>query len=184
MDRVCRKCGESKPIYEFGRDSRKSDGKMVVCKKCWNLHQSIRSKQQRREDPDGVREKERVKRQMNREAIYRRQKRWRLNNPRVAYLKQIRLLYGLTEENFDRLLQDQGGRCAICNNPAREVPRGGLMVDHDHRTGFVRGLLCPGCNYGIGFLADNVCRLQAAIVYLSNPPFWGKSAALEESPRP
>lgn len=72
---------------------------------------------------------------------------------------------------YQRLLTLQGGGCAICGRCPRTKR---LAVDHDHATGRVRGLLCPGedgCNVRLlGYVRDNVAILQAAIDYLTNPP--------------
>ena len=57
----------------------------------------------------------------------------------------------------------QDGKCAICSNP-QENRR--LAVDHCHKTGKVRGLLCQGCNTGIGGLKDDTERIKKAIDYL------------------
>ena len=75
--------------------------------------------------------------------------------------------YGITIEDYDRMLEDQGGRCAICrtNDPGGSGSR--FAVDHDHKTGKVRGLLCQNCNTGIGLLQDNVLILEQAIRYLN-----------------
>ena len=72
---------------------------------------------------------------------------------------------------YDSLLALQGGRCAIC----RCVPRTKrLAIDHDHKTGLVRGLLCPGergCNHGLlGSAHDDANILAAAYWYLVSPP--------------
>jgi hypothetical protein len=66
----------------------------------------------------------------------------------------------------------QGGRCAICG----KVPRSRrLAVDHDHKTGEVRGLLCAsgdfGCNKGLGYFNDDPELLRRAYEYLVDPPF-------------
>lgn len=68
--------------------------------------------------------------------------------------------YGITPDDFIRMKQEQGGRCAIC----RETEE--LVIDHDHGTGEVRGLLCRNCNIGLGMFSDNVVSLAAAIFYL------------------
>ena len=63
------------------------------------------------------------------------------------------------------MLEDQGGVCAICKGP----PNGRYdkyVIDHDHRTGNVRGLLCNNCNAAIGFLRDDVELVDAAARYL------------------
>jgi hypothetical protein len=76
--------------------------------------------------------------------------------------------YGLTLEAYDRLLQLQDGRCAICgktdNGNARCEP---LFIDHNHQTGQVRGLLCSRCNHAIGLFHEDLDALGAAIQYLS-----------------
>ena len=75
--------------------------------------------------------------------------------------------YGLSKEVWETILQKQGGKCAICRT-ATAGGRGTWHVDHDHKTGKVRGLLCNRCNTGIGSLRDDPTILQAAIVYLKH----------------
>jgi hypothetical protein len=78
--------------------------------------------------------------------------------------------FGLTLEAYDKLLKDQNGVCAICKGPERFLSRNGfpkhMAVDHCHKTGRVRGLLCHHCNTGIGNLNDSVELLKDAIRYL------------------
>ena len=69
--------------------------------------------------------------------------------------------YGISPEDYDAMLAKQGGLCAICLNAAK------LVVDHNHTTGRVRGLLCPECNQAIGLLRENRASLQNAITYLN-----------------
>lgn len=77
----------------------------------------------------------------------------------------VRWRYGMEAEDLRALEAAQGGLCAICRNP----PSGhrALHVDHDHETGRVRGLLCHGCNTGLGAFGDSADRLDAAISYLA-----------------
>lgn len=80
--------------------------------------------------------------------------------------------YGLTADDYDRLVAAQAGVCAICERPERLVQpnrRDGdesLAVDHDHDTGRVRGLLCMTCNTAIGKLGDDPALLRRAADYL------------------
>ena len=76
--------------------------------------------------------------------------------------KQQLSLYGLTLEDYDTMLAEQNNSCAICN----KTVGGNLFVDHDHKTGEVRGLLCNGCNSGLGMLKDNLDLLRSAVLYL------------------
>lgn len=73
--------------------------------------------------------------------------------------------YGITLEEYGQRFLRQGGVCAICN--ARPTKDGPLAVDHDHTTGAVRGLLCRGCNVGLGCFTDNVAHMGRAIAYLT-----------------
>lgn len=78
--------------------------------------------------------------------------------------KALLARYGLTYESFYALLDAQGGKCGICRSDA--WPGVGPCVDHCHRTGKVRGILCSRCNTGLGCYDDNLDHLNAAIVYL------------------
>lgn len=76
--------------------------------------------------------------------------------------RRIRL-YGLTKTKTKALCKEQGGVCAIC----KLEPCSKLVVDHDHRTGCLRGLLCNRCNLGLGLFHDSPDRLRSAAIYLS-----------------
>ena len=75
--------------------------------------------------------------------------------------------YGITPSQYDAMLAAQNGCCAVCESPDSKRQDHRLMVDHDHQTGEVRGLLCNPCNVAIGLLGDNISTLQNAINYLS-----------------
>jgi hypothetical protein len=79
----------------------------------------------------------------------------------------LKRLYGISVEEFDAMLATQGGACAICG----ETQAGGrwkrrFHVDHHHGTGAIRGLLCNGCNVGIGSFREDPEVMQKAIEYL------------------
>src|SRR5213593_4753145 len=97
---------------------------------------------------------------------WRRKNRERVNAKRREQHKQWYLLrtYGMTQEDFWALLAKQEGRCAICrtDRPPCRVPGESVWhVDHDHKTGRVRGLLCFNCNAALGHVRDEVARLLA-----------------------
>lgn len=137
---VCSDCGEEKPQSEFPL-KRSHGGKYAYyfkwCKSC----ERVRHKAWRDANPDKM------------AAISRR-----------ATLKQ----YGLTEEDYQALLQAQGGLCAICRQPpsGNGASKRNLVIDHDHDTGVVRGLLCDGCNRTLGIMGEDPQRLRAAATYL------------------
>lgn len=80
---------------------------------------------------------------------------------------KLRHHYNLSSEQFQEMLDAQGGVCAICGGPP--VIEGNVktfVVDHDHETGIVRGLLCAPCNRGLGAYQDDPIRLSLAADYL------------------
>lgn len=76
--------------------------------------------------------------------------------------------YGITLDDYDALFAAQNGLCAACGFPG--IPRRDrlrpLVVDHDHQTGQVRGLLCNHCNVAIGMVSDDAARLRQLAEYL------------------
>lgn len=109
---------------------------------------------------------------MNREKNTRACKKWRDTHPEAYQQMQrrmsLRKLYGMTVGDYDEKLKAQQGRCAICgadepNGPGKK--NGHFMVDHDHKTGAIRGLLCSNCNVLLGQASDDVSILEKAIQY-------------------
>lgn len=83
--------------------------------------------------------------------------------------RKLRRIYGITSADFQRMVVEQDGRCAICRElpVARALDRGvALHVDHNHKTGIVRGLLCWRCNAALGLLRDSPEVALAAVIYL------------------
>ncbi len=95
-------------------------------------------------------------------------------NAGAVRARQIKSKYGLTPEAFDCLLASQFESCAICAGPphpvVRNVKRQGVspqfVVDHDHSTGAIRGLLCHSCNSMLGMAKDSPANLRSAAHYL------------------
>jgi Recombination endonuclease VII len=81
---------------------------------------------------------------------------------RRSALKQ----YGLTEEQYEQLLNKQNNCCAIWDTLKIEG-RNNLHIDHDHETGTIRGLLCSNCNTALGLLKENLILFNKAVNYLS-----------------
>ena len=75
--------------------------------------------------------------------------------------------FGIDEVQYDAMLEKQGGGCAICGTPESNSKNHRLAVDHDHKTGEVRGLLCSMCNTSLGGFREDPKLLTAAIKYLN-----------------
>jgi hypothetical protein len=109
-----------------------------------------------------------------RKCISNRATAWGKTHPERASLNRrrwkLKILYGMTPEEYSVRLRQQKGRCKVCGRKP-EVPTGRfsiLHVDHDHETGEVRGLLCWSCNAGLGNMKDDPKILRAAADYLDN----------------
>ena len=85
-----------------------------------------------------------------------------MNSSSKSRRYNLKRLYGLTPELWDVMFRGQDGRCPICGRRLTNT----TVVDHDHETGKVRGLLCSRCNSGLGMFEDNIRLLARAIVYL------------------
>lgn len=93
---------------------------------------------------------------------------WNTANPekhtehkRRSHLKR----YGITPEQYDEMLAEQGGCCAACGT-TEPGGKGDFHVDHCHDSGEVRGLLCNNCNRGLGLLGDDLDGVMNIVYYL------------------
>lgn len=85
--------------------------------------------------------------------------------------RSLRRKYKIGIDDFQRMLVSQNGVCAICRCKNNQIGKS-LHIDHDHASGLIRGLLCHGCNTGIGNLKDSAATLRAAADYLERSTPW------------
>lgn len=143
-EKLCRGCGQTKPMDDFHRHTRNKDGRQGRCKEC----QTKTVLAGYRNDPQ-------------RHAAYNRE--WDRRNPDRKADIQLKTRLGLPHGTYAKMLAEQDGKCAICG----ATPNGQrLHVDHNADTGEVRGILCSNCNTGIGQLKHSETTLLAAISYL------------------
>lgn len=144
-EKRCGKCKEIKSVDQFDRNRRRKDGLQTRCRACmkeingdWYAQNkdkaSVLAKAYAAANPEKMK------------AIGRK-----------GHLKKT---YGLTLDDYDRMLEAQGGQC-VCG-----VVEDPLHVDHDHDTGEVRGLLCGSCNRTLGMALDSPERLLVLARYL------------------
>lgn len=153
--KVCSTCKENKDTNLFYKNKSNSSGFTSQCKNCADTSSR------------GSYNKNRKKRLDN-------SKNWRVNNKDRRKDSHLKRVYGITLEKYNEMLLYQHNLCGICEQPENAI--GGkdkkhiqLSIDHDHKTGRVRGLLCNNCNRGLGLLKENVEYLQNAILYLEDP---------------
>lgn len=151
--KVCWGCIEEKSLSEFHRQSNATDGLQARCKKC---QVKYNRKYSRRRNTDPV--------QMEKRRIAANVRYHTHPNGNASHLKK----YGITPDEYNTKLQEQGFACAICKTPQARLKRR-LAVDHDHATGHIRGLLCVRCNIAIGQFRESHERMLAAIAYLQSP---------------
>lgn len=142
--KTCTRCNSEKPISAFAKRSISKDGLAAWCKQCYAEY--------RLENKERINQRQNVYREANRERV----REWDRRNSRKYTLSK----YGLTVADYDAMVADQDGKCLICNKQVE------LVVDHCHKTGVVRGLLCRGDNAALGQFEDNPQLLRCAARYL------------------
>ena len=90
----------------------------------------------------------------------------RTQDPRQKRKQALKRMYGISSEDFDKLLTEQNHCCAICGTSEPGGRYDTFNVDHCHETGKVRGLLCKSCNIALGEFKDDIDMLKKAVVYL------------------
>jgi len=87
-------------------------------------------------------------------------------NPDKRTSTVLKNKYGITFEQYSTMLAAQGNVCKICGSSSPGASKDRFSVDHNHKTGKVRGILCHGCNAGLGMFKEDVRSLRFAISYL------------------
>jgi len=171
--KVCKVCEIEKEVSEFYKHPQGFLGVAGTCKICKN----IKDKKYRDDNKEKLKISKAAYYQKNQELICKKVKAYRETDPektkRLAAANyqrnktkhrdtRLKLIYGVGQEEYNRMFKQQNGLCAICG--CTQEPN--LCIDHNHDTKEVRGLLCHKCNRGIGFLNDNPVLLKKAIDYL------------------
>jgi hypothetical protein len=137
--RYCKRCREAEPAEGFYKKAG------LMCRPCHITNVTAR------------RAHRRVAFNAVEKARYQR-------DPAIRRRKQARV-YGLTPDQYEALFIRQAGVCAICRCPER-IKTASLCIDHDHKSGLVRGLLCRRCNAAIGLMGEDRTTLLRALAYL------------------
>lgn len=132
-----------------------------ICRPCAN----DRSAKRRQDEPEVVNANFRRWYSRNQKAHAERVKRSEEKNPSGRHNSHLLRTYGISIEEYNAILERQGGGCAICEAKP-EDGRNRFAVDHCHATGKVRGVLCHGCNGALGKFGDSIAGLMKAIEYL------------------
>lgn len=141
--KLCKDCGKVKPVGEFYKKTGPC-GRTPQCIDCTKI---------RRKSHNIDLDKKRAR---NRRWGVKRNVKWKPEwyNPGKPY--------GLSKKDYDALMKKSNGRCEICGITPKK-----LVIDHDHETGKIRGLLCPQCNAGLGMAKDNPSILKQMVRYLT-----------------
>ena len=150
--RKCKTCGiealSNEDLNKFVSHNISAYGKVNWCISCRNQYH----KEYKRDIKNGKKK--------NKKIVYtdeERKRAWTSN----AYKSR----YGITLENYEEMLEKQDFSCAICKIKENNGKR--FDVDHDHRTGEIRGLLCHKCNKALGLMNDNTLLFHNSIKYLN-----------------
>jgi len=141
LTKICVDCGVEKTLDNFAKAIRNKYGRRNYCKPC----DHARKKEWRKNNLDKVRKTYNA---------------WRGRNKEQRRLYERLRRAGSSIDEYIEIVKLQAGLCAICGVEEE------LVIDHDHVTNKLRGLLCRNCNSGIGLLKDSQIVLQKAIEYL------------------
>lgn len=165
MDKkTCSKCGVLKPLNQFCKSKQVKSGYTAHCKECRKIYSKASNERVRAKDPEAylARRRQYVKAYQNNHPERVAEKDW-------SY--RIKTRFGMTPEQYYKMLERQGGLCAGCGT----IPNGKkLAVDHDRSCcpqnkscgDCVRGLLCSNCNTALGLLKDDKEVMIRLIGYL------------------
>ena len=168
--KACTRCGDTKDTLAFNRNKSKSDGLSCWCRECSQKYRREYNRrpeiQERLKEKWRKHNKKRLQNPETKKKIYAQNKEYR-NRPEIKIKRKYKLMDKLYGEGagfwYQVRMTIQNGKCAVCGEHFGDK----LVLDHDHKTGEWRGLLCNNCNTAIGLLHENPHKMMKAINYLN-----------------
>lgn len=182
--RQCSRCKTFKPWSEFPKNKHGTKGHQSWCRDCFREYRGSEKKKEYLINETGRECSEcgqfkpwaefHTRRDLstghasNCKSCRKRRTRINIENGSIRN-QELKRKYGIGPGIYQQIVTEQGDCCAICGTTEKKVSRGHARywsIDHDHRTGEVRGLLCQRCNTILGLADDNIGTLENAILYL------------------
>lgn len=155
--KFCSRCIQKLEFSKFGKDIWSPNGLTDYCKDCRNK----RGREYNRDNPE-IKKKTNDAHKEYRKKYYSSPE-WR-KKLREQHLKST---YNITHKDYEVLLNKQNNVCKICNQfKLYQKGKDYMHVDHCHKTGKIRGILCSKCNKGLGSFCDDIELMKNAIKYL------------------
>lgn len=154
--KYCSGCDEDLELSAFGKDKYRKDGLTSKCKKCRNKH----NREYCKKNPEMKKKHNDLRVEWRKEYYATPENKLKLRN---AHLKSN---YNLTHDDYCVIIEKQNGVCKICEKFRLQQNKEYMAIDHCHKTGKVRGILCAWCNKALGAFNDNIEHLKNAIKYL------------------
>lgn len=168
--KYCPKCEQDLPLADFASNPSRHDKLAshcrVCCRKLYKENRAARLQAKKefwRKNKEVLTQKKAAFYQKTKDSV--RLKRGSLEYRKKEREQRLFREHGVTAEEVTKMQSDQNNSCGICKN-SFDGESYKMCTDHCHITGIVRGLLCGGCNSGIGYFRDNINTLEAAIAYL------------------
>ncbi len=160
--KICRDCKIEQPVEDFSPNEEYSDGRLSACNDCRKFRRRPRDNSRYQNDAE-----------YREQCILRSNKRYHANSKEIETSRK-RANYKITKEEFIKLLEDQGRKCAACGSDDTGAKGRDWAIDHDHGCcpsnkccgKCIRGLLCHPCNLMLGMAKDNPERLLSLVRYL------------------
>lgn len=153
--KICSKCKTFKSYNRYNKDCTKPDGYKPSCKSCRKIETQNYIKNNKDKIKEYYNKNNTEEFRINKRKYDSKRKMQCKNN----YLKRT---YGINLTEYNNILNKQNNKCALCNRKFKEK----IYVDHCHKTGKVRELLCIHCNTSLGHFNDDIILLNKAIKYL------------------
>lgn len=176
--KTCKRCLKEKDITDFYKSKTYKDGYLSFCKECNRNYDKSRCNKHAGPKTYGNKlcsnckkvlpVSDFTKRLRNKDGLRSRCKycdrkdenSYRKKNPEVERKRKLKSKYNITLEEYNNMIISQNGECYICKK--QKI----LSVDHNHKTGRIRKLLCQKCNAGIGMFDENIDILKNVILYI------------------